>query len=231
MRVGELERLLAGIYPLRIPIAIGSIVLLVVLAIVARRRGWDRAARRHPRVTAAVVAIALLVGLPLAWYFVSPLFVRTRLDEPAPVMAAGGGPSPTATASAAGPSASADPGTTPANGATPGTGGTSRAGTFVGADDFHFGSGRVYLMETAPGTYTLRFEDFSVRNGPDLYVYLSPDPNGYAAGVLEVGRLKATDGSFNYELPPGTDVSGFQSVVIWCRPFSVQFASARLTDT
>ena len=45
-------------------------------------------------------------------------------------------------------------------------------GMFEGADDFHFGRGDALLIETAPGAYTLRFENFSVRNGPDLFVYL-----------------------------------------------------------
>ncbi len=103
-------------------------------------------------------------------------------------------------------------------------------GEFMGADDFHFGRGQALLIETAPGRYTLRFENFSVRNGPDLFVYLSPDPHGYGENALELGRLKATDGSFNYEIPPGTDVSRFKSVIVWCKPFSVLFASAPLAD-
>ena len=57
-------------------------------------------------------------------------------------------------------------------------------GMFKGADDFHFGRGKAQLIVTAPGVYTLRFEDFSVRNGPDLFVYLTPDatsPSGFIA--------------------------------------------------
>ena len=74
----------------------------------------------------------------------------------------------------------------------------------------------------------MRFEEFSVRNGPDLFVYLSPDPAGYADGVVELGALKATDGTYNMEVPAGTDVSGLHSVVIWCKQFAVQFAVAPL---
>ena len=65
-----------------------------------------------------------------------------------------------------------------------------------------------------------------MRNGPDLYVYLSPDPNGYAEGAIELGRLRATDGSFNTPIPPGTDVRALRSVVIWCSEFAVLFAVA-----
>ena len=101
---------------------------------------------------------------------------------------------------------------------------------FQGADEFHFGSGQALLVETAPGMYTLRFEGFSVRNGPDLFVYLSP-ADGYAAGALELGALKASDGSFNYEIPAGTDIGQFKSAVVWCRAFSVLFATAPLAAT
>ncbi len=73
----------------------------------------------------------------------------------------------------------------------------------------------------------MRFEDFAVRNGPDLYVYLSPRADGYAKGAIELGRLRATDGSFNTKVPDGTDVSGAKSVVVWCKQFSVLFAVAR----
>jgi hypothetical protein len=82
----------------------------------------------------------------------------------------------------------------------------------------------------APGRYHLRLEDFSVRNGPDLYVYLSTAADDYADDALEVGTLKATDGSFGYDLPAGTDPSRFRSAIIWCKRFSHLFAVAPFTD-
>jgi hypothetical protein len=101
-------------------------------------------------------------------------------------------------------------------------------GEFQGADDFHFGRGTALLIESAPDTYVLRFEEFSVRNGPDLFVYLSTAPNGYSEDALLLGELKGTDGAFNYDVPPGTDVSRFKSAVVWCKSFSVLFATATL---
>jgi len=103
-----------------------------------------------------------------------------------------------------------------------------RIGEFEGADDFHFGSGTVRLIETAPGIWVVRFEDFTVRNGPDLHVYLSPDSKGYDKAAIELGPLKATDGNFNYDIPAGTEVSSQMSVVVWCKQFGVLFAVARL---
>src|SRR3989304_887301 len=44
--------------------------------------------------------------------------------------------------------------------------------------------------------------------------------------ALNLGRLKATDGAFNYEIPAGIDLKGVKSVVVWCRQFDVLFAVA-----
>jgi hypothetical protein len=99
-------------------------------------------------------------------------------------------------------------------------------GEFHGADDFHFGRGQALLIETEPGRYTVRFENFSVRNGPDLFVYLSTDPEGLGDHSLNLGGLKGTDGAFNYDVPPGTDVSQFKSAIVWCDEFAVLFATA-----
>jgi hypothetical protein len=105
-------------------------------------------------------------------------------------------------------------------------------GRFTGTDDFHFGKGTATIIETAPGAYHLRLDDFSVRNGPDLYVYLSPSADGYARGAIELGRLKADTGNQNYSVPAGAldDPGVAASVVIWCRQFSHLFATAPLAD-
>jgi hypothetical protein len=221
--LGELERIFAtSLYPLRVPIAIGLVIGFVVLVVVARRRGWFAAARRHPGRTSALVLALLVVGLPVGWYLGSPLFIRTSLVEPAPAApTTAGTPAPTTGTSVA--PATEAPATAP-----PGVG-AMRSGEFTGADDFHFGSGTASLIETAPGTWTLRFEDFSVRNGPDLYVYLSPNPAGYAEDAIELGTLKATDGAFNYDIPAGTDLEAVRSVIIWCKGFAVLFAVAPLS--
>jgi hypothetical protein len=101
-----------------------------------------------------------------------------------------------------------------------------RSGILSGADDFHFAQGTALLIEAEPGRYVLRLEDVSVRNGPDLFVYLSPAADGIVDGAVNLGALKATDGSFNYDVPVEYDVSQFAGVVIWCRAFAVLFGTA-----
>ena len=193
---------------------------------------------RPGRLIVIVLAVALVViGAPIAWYLGSPVFLRTELHEPE-IAAFETTAAPTAPASAPAPTAlpgeaaSSPPAVSPAS-AAPSTAPAwtpepPRTGRFSGTDDFHFGRGTAILREVEPGRWVVRLEDFAVRNGPDLYVVLSPDPDGYSDRAIEVGRLKATDGSFNMRVPEATDVSRVRSVLIWCRQFSHLFAVAPL---
>jgi hypothetical protein len=106
---------------------------------------------------------------------------------------------------------------------------TETSGKFSGTDDFHFGRGTARLIVETDGSAILRLENFAVRNGPDLFVYLSPSRSRYTKDAVELGRLKADRGSFNYRIPAGTDLSRIMSAVIWCKQFSFQFAVAPLS--
>jgi len=238
--LGELgSALLGALYANAIGVTLGGTAVAVVVIAVAWRFGWLAAARRHSRSSGAIVLAALIVGLPLAWYLGSPLFLSSSVDEPPPVLAAEAsdhlspprtaGPSstPAVTATPAVPSA-APPAPTPATPTAAPL--VARSGAFHGSDDFHFGRGTARLIETAPGTFVVRLEDFAVRNGPDLYVYLSPSADGYARDAIELGRLKADRGNQNYGVPrsAGLDPGRAASVVIWCKQFSHLFATAPL---
>jgi hypothetical protein len=215
------------LYDQRVAIAIASAAAVVIAILVAWRRGWFAAARRHPGRTGVVLAIALAVGAPLTWYLASPIWIRTSLVEAAPSAVPTIAPTPAPSVETP-PSSepSASPTETPTPSPTPFTPVTVASGEFYGTDEFHFGRGTASLIEVAPGRYHLRLEDFSVRNGPDLYVYLSTDADDYADDALNLGLLKATDGSFGYDIPAGTDVTGFKSAIIWCKQFSHLFAVA-----
>jgi Electron transfer DM13 len=241
--IGDLERFVAqNLYPLRLPVGVVGLAVVIGLVLLARRRGWLQVARGHPIRTAVVAAGMLLVLAPVTWYLASPLFISTSVVEAAPPAANATLAVPTDAATPAasttdGPPAGASPGAEPSATASVGNGQPSsppasetqeRSGTFVGADEFHFGRGTARLIAGADGAWTLRFEDFAVRNGPDLYVYLSPRPKRYADGALELGRLKADTGAFNYRLPAGADPADYRSVIVWCKQFAVQFAHATL---
>jgi hypothetical protein len=105
-------------------------------------------------------------------------------------------------------------------------------GQFQDADSFHEGSGSATVYQLPDGGLTLRFEDFSATNGPDLHVLLASGPAPASSDdlgdYLDLGSLKGNVGNQNYEIPPGTDLSQFKSVVIYCVPFHVVFATATL---
>lgn len=232
--LGDLGSAILGFaYEQRVALATAAVPALAILVLLARRLRWFAAMRAHPLATTVVGVPVLLVATPVLWYLVSPIFVTSRLEEP-PIVVAAASPGPLASASAVRPAASSPPAATTAPTATPiptappWVPAPDRAGTFVGTDDFHFGRGTAILREVAPGQWTIRFEGFAVRNGPDLYVYLSPDPKAYIPAALEVARLRAAEGSYDTALPPGIDPRTARSVLIWCKQFSHLFAFATL---
>jgi hypothetical protein len=152
------------------------------------------------------IAVTLVVLLPIAWYLGSPLFLNQVVRESLPPGASGA--------------------TKPA---------ASASGRFTVVDSIHKGAGTAAVVTLPGGQRLLRFEeDFTVTNGPDLFVYLSahPEPRDsvqlHAGGAVEIARLKGNIGSQNYELPADLDLSTYTSVVIYCKQFSVVFSTATL---
>jgi hypothetical protein len=153
----------------------------------------------------------------IAWYLASPLFVRTYLNEALPSAAVVVGPTdgtqPTAVTTAAAPAATR----------------VVASGELGYVDSLHNGKGPVRIVEV--GVQRLvRFEEVMLTNAPDVHVYLSRETGGrWDEGTsLYLGALKATNGSFNYELPETVDVAGYRSVVVWCRAFRVLITWADL---
>ena len=100
-------------------------------------------------------------------------------------------------------------------------------GSFVGVGDgIHDAQGIAKVIPIEGGGNVLRLEDLVVTNGPDLYVYLSTDKS--ASDFVNLGRLKANIGNQNYPIPDGTDMTKYDTVLIWCRAFSALFGSAEL---
>ena len=112
-----------------------------------------------------------------------------------------------------------------------------KEGDFKDADSFHQGSGQATIFTTPEGGHLLRLENLDVTNGPALHVILSPhqDPaqseQVKLAGYVDLGGLKGNRGNQNYPIPSGVDVSVINSVVIYCKPFSVVFSVATLRSS
>ena len=108
-----------------------------------------------------------------------------------------------------------------------------KQGAFQDADAIHQGSGKALLYKLDDGSYLLRLQDFKVTNGPDLMVYLVKNSNVSKAsdvtdGYISLGDLKGNIGNQNYIIPAGTDISIYNSAVIWCELFGVLFSPATL---
>ena len=167
----------------------------------------------------AAVLLALLlaaaVAVPVVAYVVVPLFVRSTLVEALP------------SATAAAPATSgvtASSGTTPAAQPTPVT---LAKGDLVRVSAVDFGSGVVRVVQVGSDRF-LRFEDVEIAGAPDMYVYLSDRADGKPGTFVDLGKLKATNGSFNYPIPASVDLGGIRSVVVWCRQFTVTVTYALL---
>jgi hypothetical protein len=101
------------------------------------------------------------------------------------------------------------------------------SGSFIGVGDgIHDAQGVAKVIPIEGGGDFLRLEDLVVTNGPDLYVYLSTDKS--ALDFVNLGRLKANIGNQNYPIPEGIELTKYDTVLIWCRAFSVLFGSAEL---
>jgi hypothetical protein len=153
-----------------------------------------------------VLGLAVLGGI--GWYAFRPelLFVRKHVNESAPLSQSSAGAS---------------------------TAAAILSGQFHSVA--HETHGYATIHRLADGHLVLRLADFATSNGPDVRVYLvaAPDAADNAsvtrAGFVELGKLKGTDGDQNYDVPSDIDLGRYRAVTIWCRRFSVNFATAPLT--
>jgi len=101
-------------------------------------------------------------------------------------------------------------------------------GSFSGASGHTVtGTAALYLHED--GSHTVRLENLSSDNGPDLEVWLVRRTAGNVGdGGYSLGALKSIQGNQNYFPVKGTDLTPYLGVSIWCRRFGVNFGTARL---
>lgn len=159
---------------------------------------------RRRGIRAAVMGIAVVA---FTSYAVAPVFTDQRVEDALPVAA------PASAGTVAG---------------TPQQPQRLATGALRGID--HRATGGAALLRLPDGTHTVRLEGIDIQNGPDLYVYLVPKPGQTSeSGGVNLGRLKGNQGSQNYPVPADVDVSGYATVLIYCRLFATPFANATLT--
>ncbi len=165
---------------------------------------------------AGILLAGLLLYLALGVFGVQTLFYDTEVNEDF-----------TATSSASeeqGPSQAAES--------------TPRDPVVVSSGRFHPvahpGMGDAIVYRLGDGSYVLRLENLDIFNGPALYVYAvaAEDANDNETvlntSVLDLGPLKGNKGNQTYELPAEFNPEKYRAISVWCRRFSVNFATAPL---
>jgi hypothetical protein len=203
----------------------------------------------------ALLIVVALAGAYVVWYLGSPLFINRTVNESFPAVSA---PQPGQAADAMADSAMANkpadamadkPADTMADSAMADKPADTMAdkpadamadkpvalssGQFGAIDTIHKGEGKATIFKLPDGKRVLRFENFKVTNGPDLYVYLSGNSAPRSGeqvhqGGVELAQLKGNIGDQNYELPDDLDLAMIKSAVIYCKQFSVVFSTAEL---
>lgn len=160
----------------------------------------------------AIVVFVLVVGY-FVYPLISPLFIDKKVSEAPLVNTVKNNMSETNMNMASSTSSTA----------------ISLRGNFVGFDRIHTGTGTVNVT-MQEDSHIIRFEsDFSVQNGPDLYVGLGKDGK-YIEGS-EISLLKGNIGSQNYVVDEKFDTEKYNEIWIWCKQFSTPFARATLSVT
>ncbi len=170
----------------------------------------------NKKVVIVVGVLLLVIALPLVWYLASPLVIRTELNENLPDSSVNRSDLETEMDKM-------KDETTEISEVMPKGSGISLTGNFQ--KQVHDVSGQVKLIG-AQNSFFIRLENFMTLNGPDLHVYASKDLE--ATDYIDLGKLKATKGSFNYELGQEIDFATYKYILIWCEPFGVLFGSAEL---
>jgi hypothetical protein len=186
---------------------------LGLAGLVALAVGWRWRPLALPVVGAYLVSATLLGGY---------LFVTSTVDRVVDEDVLRAGPRASAGATTE-PAMSSE---SPSPVATPPPTGPVEVGSGAFIDQAHDTSGRATLIERPDGSRVVTLTDFRTDPGPDVRVYLVPDPGGSVKGAVDLGGLKGNKGDQQYDVPDGAPAG---AVVIWCRAFTVAFGTATLS--
>jgi uncharacterized protein YxeA len=173
-----------------------------------------------------IITLTLLIILPVAYYLISPIFKVVELEEKSPLANIKGSMNnmDAATKQEFDRQVEAMKNQISVMGDK-----MPSAAKLISESDFkpraHEVEGKAALIGQQ-GKKILRFEDFDTINGPNLHVYLSSGLGN--EDFIDLGKLKATKGSFNYDLEKSIDTDRYNKVLVWCVPFGVLFSYAEL---
>lgn len=177
-----------------------------------------------------IIIIVGIIGLGVAWVLISPLFINQTVNEEIPFTSEGENPSilvlPVPEESIEiNDTLDFDVSVNEPMMDMKSEMSVETRGSFIGADARHQGEGELKVIRDGDTTF-LRFENFSVTNGPDLFVTLNKGDDPRSEHVL-VEQLKGNKGDQNYDVSE-YNLDDYESVSIYCRAFSVEFATAQL---
>ena len=98
------------------------------------------------------------------------------------------------------------------------------SGVFISAPGESVNGKALILLQN--GTYSIALENFAAGNGPDLHLYLSKQIQ--PTNIVDLGKLKSTNGNQVYTLASNPDFTQYKYVLIYCQQYSVLFGSAEL---
>jgi hypothetical protein len=101
----------------------------------------------------------------------------------------------------------------------------TRTGSFQGTDVSVVGTAK-FIQDGSTKTIELG-TDFVSDSGPDLDVYLSPDPNPVADGI-RLEALTNLSGTQTFDVPVGIDINEYQYIVIHCTQYGHLYGYANL---
>lgn len=161
--------------------------------------------------------VGLLLIAFIIWAFLMPLFTNKTVNESLEDISGNEQISP--------PTSSGDPEPAQPQAEQQNSPKTVNKGDFKGLRG-HNASGTASVIASG-GKNFVRLENFSVTNGPDLFVAFGNGGSVDEGAILE--RLKANNGDQNYEIPASIDLSKYSQVFIYCKAFAYPFGVADLT--
>lgn len=101
----------------------------------------------------------------------------------------------------------------------------TRTGSFQGTDVSVVGTA-TFIQNGSTKTIELG-TDFLSDSGPDLDVYLSPDPNPVANGI-KLEALTSLSGTQTYDVPVGIEINDYEYIVVHCTQYNHLYGYALL---